>query len=295
MRNKSTKIIEQKWWLGLILGLSAVFLSQWLTFAATSQTAISYQVYQQPNSMVHVVTIPSDSNYLVTPEIAPPGTLTSLASFVAEHNALVAINGGYFDPKNSKTTSHIIQQGKLVADPRTNERLIDNPDLKLYLGKILNRGEFRRYSCQNSTYYDITFHNAPIPADCQLQDAIGAGPQILPQDTSVAEGFVAYDEAGKVIRNAIATTAPNARSAVGITDTGAIILAMVAQSPGKSGMTLSDLAEFLASLKVVKAINLDGGSSSALHYQGQSFYGKIDSEGNPVVRPLKSVLLIGDK
>ncbi len=293
--------MKQKWWLLIVLGWVIVSLIHWLTFAAASKTEIDYQVYQQPNSIVHVVTIPSDSNYVITPEIATTEPLTSLDSFVAQYNtvsqskagkATAAINGGYFDPKNTKTTSYIIQQGKLVADPRTNERLIENPDLKPYLGNILNRGEFRRYTCENKNYYDITFRYSPIPPNCQLQDAIGAGPQILPMDTSVTEGFVAYDDEGKVIRNAIGTTSPNARSAIGITDTGNIVLVMVAQSPDKLGMSLPDLADFLSSLGVVKAINLDGGSSSALYYQGKTFYGKIDREDQPVVRPLKSVLLV---
>ena len=281
-----------KWWRLIVLGGIIVSLIHRLTIAAGTRQEIDYQVYQQPNSMVHVITIPSDSNYVITPAIATAGTLTSLDSFVAEYKAITAINGGYFDPKNTKTTSYIIQQGKLVADPRANERLIDNPDLKPYLGKIMNRGEFRRYSCENVIYYDITFHSASIPPNCQLQDALGAGPQILPRDTSVAEGFVDYDREGKLIRNAIGGTSPNARSAIGITDTGNILLVMVAQAPDKLGMSLPDLAKFLSSLGVVKAINLDGGSSSALHYQGTTFYGKLDREKQPVVRPLKSVLLV---
>ncbi|MDJ0530868.1 MAG: phosphodiester glycosidase family protein [Xenococcaceae cyanobacterium MO_207.B15] len=282
----------RKWWLLIVLGWVIVALIHKFTFVAASQTEINYQVYQQPNSIVHVVTIPSDSNYVIAPEIAPAGTLTTLESFVTEHNAIAAINGGYFDPNNTKTTSYITQQGNLVADPRINERLIDNPNLKVYLGKILNRGEFRSYTCENSNYYDITFHYAPIPPNCKLQNSLGAGPQILPQDTSIAEGFVAYNDDGKVIRNAIGTTSPNARSAIAITEKGDIILAMVAQSPGKLGMSLADLAQFLSNLGAVKAMNLDGGSSSALHYQGTTFYGKLDREGQPIVRSLKSVLLV---
>lgn len=281
-----------RWWLYLILGSIISGLIHWLTFPATSQSEISYQVYQQPNSTVHVITIPADSNYLITPQISTVGNLQTLDSFVTEHKAIASINGGYFDPNNTKTTSYIIQQGELVADPRTNERLIDNPDLKIYMGKILNRGEFRRYICNSKNHYDITFHYSPIPPNCELKDAIGAGPQILPIDRSVTEGFVAHDETGKVIRNAIGTTSPNARSAIAITEKGDIILVMVAQSPGKLGMSLADLGDFLQDLGVVKAINLDGGSSSALHYQGKTFYGKIDKEGNPVIRHLKSVLLV---
>ena len=284
--------LSLKWLLFTILGGLIFFLIHSITFPAISQTQISYQTYQQANSTVHVVTIPSDSNYIITPKISPAGSLTTLASFVDQDNAVAAINGGYFDPKNTKTTSYITQRGNLVADPRINERLIDNPNLKPYLGKILNRAEFRRYSCKNKTHYDITFRYSPIPPNCQLEDAIGAGPQILPMDTSVKKGFVAYDSDGNIVRNAIGATSANARSAIAITKQEDIILAMVAQSSGKTGMSLADLADFLQDLGAVKGINLDGGSSSAIHYQGKTFYGKVDQEGNSIIRSLKSALLV---
>ena len=257
---------------------------------ALATSELNYQVYPEPTGAVHVVTIPAESNYIITTEIT--ANLTPIADFATRNNAVAAINGGYFDPNNEKTTSYITQQGNLVADPRINERLIDNPDLKPYLGKILNRAEFRRYQCGEATRYDITFHTADVPDNCILQDALGAGPQLLPVDTSVAEGFTAYED-GKLIRDAIGRDALNARSAIAITKEGNVILAMVQQQDSTdSGMSLADLATFLHSLGATKAMNLDGGSSSSLYYQGETYYGKLDSEGDRVQRPLKSVLLV---
>jgi hypothetical protein len=256
---------------------------------ALATSELNYQVYSEPTSAVHVVTIPAASNYTITTEIT--ANLTPIADFATRSNAVAAINGGYFDPNNEKTTSYITQEANLVADPRINERLIDNPDLEPYLGKILNRTEFRRYRCED-TRYDITLHTAEIPDGCILQDALGAGPQLLPVDTSVAEGFTAYED-GKLIRDAIGRDALNARSAIAITERGDVILAMVQQQDSTdSGISLADLATFLHSLGATKAMNLDGGSSSSLYYRGQAYYGKLDSEGNEVQRPLKSVLLV---
>ena len=257
---------------------------------ALATSDLDYQVYRQPTSAVHVVTIPAQSNYIVTTEIT--SQLSAIADLATKNNALAAINGGYFDPQNEKTTSYIIKQGNLVADPRTNERLIDNPDLKPYLGKILNRVQFRRYQCEEATRYDITFQTAAIPDGCIVRDALGAGPQLLPVDTSVAEGFTAYED-GELIRDAIGRDALNARSAIAITKRGDLILAMVQQQNSTDlGMSLPDLAAFLHSLGATKAMNLDGGSSSSLYYRGKTYYGKLDSEGNEVQRPLKSVLLV---
>lgn len=55
-----------------------------------------------------------------------------------------------------------------------------NPDLLPYLDKILNRSEFRRYQCGKVIQYDITRRQTVPSADCQLQDALGAGLNYYP-------------------------------------------------------------------------------------------------------------------
>lgn len=286
-------------WLDLILislavGLASGSYPESIKNLSGEAQQIDYQIIERSQSTIHAIVIPHNSNYSVIPAVSPE--LKPIDNIANQHQAVAAINGGYFDPKNEKTTSYITQQGELVADPRNNERLIDNPDLKPYLGKILNRTEFRRYSCGETNRYDITLHNAPIPSDCQLLDALGGGPNLLPKDTSVEEGFVAYSN-GKVIRDAIGSQGLNARSAVGITSDGDIVLVMVAQKPessSNSGISLPELTEFLSTLNVEKAMNLDGGSSSSLYYQDRTVYGKVDAEGNSIQRPIKSVLLVSE-
>jgi exopolysaccharide biosynthesis protein len=57
-------------------------------------------------------------------------------------------------------------------------------------------------------------------------------------------------------------------------------------------MSLQALADFMKTKDVEKAMNLDGGSSSSLYYQGKTFYGKVDEKGNQLRRLVKSVLLV---
>jgi len=57
------------------------------------------------------------------------------------------------------------------------------------------------------------------------------------------------------------------------------------------GLTLAEMSEFATSLGIVKLLNLDGGSSSSLRIAGQVFYGRADSNGNPIERPVKSVIV----
>jgi len=250
-----------------------------------------YQTYELEDATVHVVKLPAGTPL----SIAVADDLTTVENFAKQEDALAVLNGGFFDPQNGKTTSHLTLQGQTVGDPADNERLVKNPDLAPYMPQILNRSEFRAYSCQaDSTVvkYDIVLHDAAVPGGCTTQTAIGAGPQLLPADTSYEEGFTDYKN-GERVRDAIGSAGPNARSAIALTANDAIMLIMVAQRPNASGLTLSKVAEFAASRGAVKLLNLDGGSSSALYYNGQIHLGRLDADGNSIERPVKSVIIVG--
>ena len=253
---------------------------------------LQYKTYSLGQSVVHTFLIPASSRFLVTPAISQP--LMSLESFARKHRAIAAINGGFFDPENQKSTSHIVQQGVLVADPRQNQRLMNNPKLAPYMKQILNRTEFRRYRCGSTSRYDITFHSEPSPSGCQLLDALGGGPRLLPELTLVQEGFLDFAN-GKVIRDPLGYKEPKPRSAIGITRDGSVFVVMVSQNPNAStlsGISLPALAAFMRAQGVEKAMNLDGGSSSGFYYKGKTIYGQVDGKGKWVKRELFSVLLI---
>lgn len=254
---------------------------------------------------IHSLSIPAHSKLIVVPAVATH--LAPLASFVEEGGAIAGVNGGFFDPVNQKTTSYIVLQGEVVADPTQNDRLMSNPDMIPYLEQILDRAEFRQYQCAQSNQldqsdqadqtirYDIASRSEPLPEGCQLVASLGAGPRLLPELTLVEEGFADIVN-GEVIRDAIGSRSPNARTAIGLTPAGEIILVMAAQRPempSESGVSLQELAEFMADeLNVEEAMNLDGGSSSALYYHGQTYYGRVNAAGDWVERPIKSVLLV---
>lgn len=290
------------------MGMLVVACSQSLPLMSSSPTAQSpvslspvvspspakmeFKVERLPHSIVYTLHIPNQGQYLVTPGVA--NTIEPLASFVQTYGAIAAINGGFFDPKNQKSTSAAIVQARQVAKPEDNERLMTNPDLLPYLDKILNRSEFRQYRCGSQIVYDITLRQTLPAPGCELESALGGGPQLLPDITLVQEGFQDISN-GKVIRDSLASDRRNARSAIGITRDGAIVLVMVGQKPNaptNSGMTLKELTHYLKSLKVQKAMNLDGGSSAALYYGGETIYGKVNESGEAVQRPVKSALLV---
>ena len=253
---------------------------------------LEFQTHSFPHSTVYTLTIPPKSGWVVKPAVTPG--LRSLESFAKQYSAIAVLNGGFFDPINQQSTSDVQIEGKVVADPRSNERLIQNPDLTPYLIKILNRSEWRRSLCGSTIRYEISLHSTPLSASCQLLDSLGAGPQLLPTLTAEAEGFLATVN-GEIIRDPIGIHQPNARSAIGLTSEGSVIWVMVAQKPDDpdgSGMSFTELTTFLKTLGVTQALNLDGGSSSALYYQGKTWYGKVDAEGQRIQRPVKSVLMV---
>lgn len=256
-----------------------------------------------PQGILYVLKVPANSSFKVVPMLSK--TLASVDSQLwrptgQSPKPFFLMNGGFFDPNNSLTTSFVFEDGVMTGDPRINPQLVNNPKLVPYLPKIFNRTEFRVYLCQNTpgkfqTRYDITLHNTPVPNQCLLQDSLGAGPGLLPQLADFKEGFVDYNAAGKLTRDPIGVCAKNARSAVGITADGSVLLMMGAQDPANpktSGFTLADIAALLKARGAVKAMALDGGSSSSLLYNGKAVFGKVNQGGSFIKRPVKSVLMV---
>lgn len=259
--------------------------------SSPTEKKLEYNLHKLPRSIVHTLKIPAQSQFIVSTQVST--RLKTVEEFAVSSQAIAVINGGFFDPDNQKSTSAVIQNGQQVAKPEDNERLMRNLDLLPYLDKILNRSEFRRYQCNTVLLYDIAPRQQLPPTNCQLLDALGAGPQLLPFITLREEGF--WDgQANRSMRDPLGYNQPNARSAIGLTSDGSVILVLAAQRPdvNGSGLSLPELADFMKKIGIEKGLNLDGGTSSALHFQGETFYGKVNAAGEPLSRSVQSVLLI---
>ncbi len=248
--------------------------------------------FYSPTKGVYVV----DVNIKKCPDCIVPYVSDSLETVqtVAEKtNSAAAINGGFFDPINTKTTSFIIKDGELAADPRDNPNLMNNPSLKAYLPTILNRSEFRILSCHlncgnYSKIYQIAQHNDPIEMKCEIFNSIQAGPELLPDLKLEEEAFVVKKD-GKVIRESAGALGKYARSAIGIKEDHILFVAASNERP----MTLKELAEFMKSLEVEQALALDGGSSTSLYINlpDQPKFILTSAKEN-AARRVKSIILI---
>ncbi len=193
---------------------------------SSQEQNLEYAVHSLKYSVAYTLKIPAKSRFEVVPALSE--TVETPEEAARKYGAIAAINGGFFDPSNQKSTSFVVLNGKLAADPRQNERLVNNPDLAPYLDKIFDRSEFRRYQCGSSFQYAIARHRDPPSQWLPVVRCIRGGPQLLPTATSEQEGFLAVAN-GEIIRDSLGSRQPNARSAVGITQDGSVIWVMVAQ------------------------------------------------------------------
>jgi hypothetical protein len=177
-----------------------------------------------------------------------------------------AINGGYFAP-NGQSVSHVVIDGKVVANPSTYKGFPEK-----YRSQILNRAELRVLINEAGiTEVDITPHNAPIPEGYKILHSLQAGPNLLKEgvfDEAALrrEAFIRKDDKGNDLY-VIRSSTPAARTAIGITEDGHALMVSVADKSHDKrspGVTIKQLALLMDALGCTKALNLDGGASTTM-------------------------------
>ncbi len=192
---------------------------------------------------------------------------TTLSSVISNNQAVFGINGGYFNLNNGKSTSYIGCGNKIMADPRDNSDLTENPNLKPFLNQIFNRSELRMIVYKNKTIFKICPHDTRIEPNEELIWSIQAGPQLLPTITANQEAFIRTNPSDGKRVDSIGCELNKARSAVGITSDNKIMLVCVAgpsQNSSSLGIKICDLASLFKDLNCSNALNFDGGSSTSM-------------------------------
>lgn len=229
--------------------------------------AIYYTFTTKNGSKAHLLVINYKSGKWQLRPFVNDGTAT-VSETGEKFGAGAAVNGGYFNLSDGVSTSYVTIDGKEVANPRTNEALIKNTKLANFLDTIFNRSEIRFLEDKkHQTTIDIAAHNAAVPEGMKLVNALQAGPQLLPKLTEKEEAFVRTESDGKEA-DSISCLKPAARTALGVTDDGNVLLLCIAgpgQEEGSPGLTLKALSDLMANLGCSKAINLDGGTSTSMY------------------------------
>jgi hypothetical protein len=162
-----------------------------------------------------------------------PTSENDLATLMPRENCLAGVNGGYFDPEK-KPVGLLISGGKLIA-PLRKARLLSGV-LVASAGRVQ------------------LLRTAEYSPKRKADEALQCGPFLVDRGQPVP----GLNDTRSARRTFVLTSGPD-RAAVGFC----------------TGVTLAQLAKILATsgiapdLKVQRALNLDGGSSSAFWFAGE--------------------------
>jgi hypothetical protein len=247
------------------------FKKCWEELRADPQYSISqsfrfYRLKTDNGSLATLVVLDlKDHSFMVKPFFNQKPKPVS--SIVKEQKALAGINGGFFNLSNGESTSYVVIDGKDQCDPKTNQALVENPELAPYLETVFNRSEFR--ILKNNTgklKASIVSHKDPVPSGWILVHSLQAGPMLLPKITTTEEAFVRKSSDDKLF-DSIGSNKKAARTAIGITRDDHILFLTIAnktQDEFSSGITLEQLAKILQDLGCNQALNCDGGTSTTM-------------------------------
>lgn len=202
--------------------------------------SVSHQKRKAAGVWVNVVTVDlNNPDLLLRPLLAPHGQRAPFGRLVKGAKPLAAINGTFFDPPTGIVLGTVVQSGRLVREGWLGSAIrVDNA----------GQGSLLPLKGLAGRYFDWS----------DIEFAVSSGPTLL-QNGEIAlnpwaEGFT--DPA--VYR-------PARRSALGLTRANKLLMVTVSKP-----VSLRRLAMAMQALGAVQAINLDGGSSSGLYYQGST-------------------------
>ncbi|WP_342417332.1 phosphodiester glycosidase family protein [Paenibacillus sp. FSL R10-2782] len=170
------------------------------------------------------------------------GKVENLSGLAKRNQAVVAINGTYFDAytKNSYKTpyGYLASHGKLLKKSSGDQRTVFTYDAN-HLAELVSGPAFEQRLSQGN-----------------VEGALQAGPRL------VTNGKVSLNIKAEGFKDPKILTGGGARSALGITRDHKLILLTT------SGATIPQLAQIMKQAGAYQAMNLDGGASSGLYYNG---------------------------
>ena len=191
--------------------------------------------------------------------------ITEKTSSIAENaNAILAINGDFY---GAQEDGYVIRNGVLYRDTAADDR----EDLVIY-----QDGSFAIINENDTTASELL--------DAGAWQVLSFGPAL------VTDGTVAVSESEEVGK----AMASNPRTALGITEDGHYLFVVSDGRTSESeGLSLYELAEFMQSLGVTTAYNLDGGGSSTMYLNGEVINQPTTSGKSIKERSVSDIVYIG--
>lgn len=207
-----------------------------------------------------------------------------------DYNFKLVVNGGFFDPTNGADVSNIIIDKKKVGSLFSNLSLVESLNEQDRIEKVLNRTELRILEdSKDKLSFDIVNHFfIPEEINTEIKHSIQAGPMLLPQFRAEEESFIKYDETNKVIPLAADVLKRRERTIIGLKKDifRNDYLYIIIFTSGKK-IALNEARDYCKSLRLNKAMAMDGGGSTSINYDTIEVSSEKDGQ-----RKVKSFLVI---
>lgn len=197
------------------------------------------------SDIVHIALIKDlakNKNIGIVPEICFDDKINKLTDVAVKNDAVLAVNGGYFAVIKNK----IYSVGAVMNNFQKYPYFIKHEDYPYFCifddgrAEIYKSSELRKFSKSELARIKSYIQTKPM----------------LVYNGKASDSLRKYNEA---------VTSKNPRSAIGKLKDGKIICVVIeGRQEEADGMSQVELAEFMESLGVDRAVNLDGGGSSAI-------------------------------
>lgn len=229
---------------------------------------ITLNEYRENDTTIYVADVVlSSADYLKTAfaQNIYGRNVTEKTSEIAESvNAILAINGDFY---GAQETGYVIRNGVLYRD--NSEK--GQEDLVIY-----ENGSFGMILEDEVTAQELV--------EAGAREVFSFGPALI------TDGMVSVTEADEVGK----AMASNPRTAIGIIDDLHYVLVVSdGRTKESEGLSLLELAEFMESLGVTTAYNLDGGGSSTMYFNGEVVNQPTTNGKNIKERSVSDIVYIG--
>lgn len=199
----------------------------------------------------------------------------------------LAVNGGYFDPRTCTSSSLFIQNGIILGFDEQNIRRrngkVGNP-ARAAIGLTPDGWSIRWTRSSDDTPYSFPEATDPwqIPQGGNVWNAlnaVGGGPMLLVDGKAkiTAENELFDRESG------VDPEGRHGRTAIGLDNQGWVYIYVVdGKRRDAIGASMTELASIFSEFGAKNAMNLDGGGSSTIVYEGSVLNRPSDGSERPV-------------
>jgi exopolysaccharide biosynthesis protein len=213
--------------------------------------------------MVEIDTAEANVNY----HIGMQEMLATTSSQANHQNAIVAINGSYFNMQKGYSRHFIKINNSILAYTEENE-----------------------FNTRATGVFEVTNNSIDIgiwDKDKEFHEAVKA-------DYAMASGPLIIDDGNNMnILNSAFVLNRHPRSFAAFAKGCFLLVAIDGRSPGRAdGMSLMEVRIFARELGCTDAINLDGGGSTTLYVKGEKGNGVVNVPSDGSERPVKSIIYV---